>query len=303
MLQSRKHKMLVHLKEYIIITFGLAIYAFGFTTMLINANTVPGGAGGISSLLYFGFGSADGVFSLGNIYFMVNVILLGFGLIFIGPKFGAKTIYAIVVISLMMNVFQRVIPPDFTGLSAEGGDQLLMVILGAVLCGFGVGTCFVQGGSTGGTDIIAMIVNKYRNISYGRVIMYCDIIIVSTSVLVFRGDLKPAIYGVVVIATVSYTIDMVLSGSRQSTQIMVFSPHNKAIGDKIISEANRGFTYLTGEGGFTGVPQKVISVVCRKTEQTNIYRIIKEIDPDAFIVSSTVSGAYGKGFEALRIKK
>ncbi len=298
----QKNAFLTHLKEYLIITLGLSLYAFAFTTLLIKANTVPGGAGGISSLIYYAIGQPDGALTVGNIYFFVNTILLTLGLIIIGPKFGAKTVYAIIVISILMNVFERIIPPDFTGLSAEAGDQLLMVILGGVLCGAGVGICFMQGGSTGGTDIIAMIVNKYRNVSFGKVIMACDVIIVSTSIVVFKGDLKPAIYGLVVIGSVGMTIDMVLSGSRQSTQIMVFSSKYKEIGEKIISEANRGFTYFNGEGGYTGSPQKVISVVCRKTEQSNIYRIIKEVDPEAIITSAAVTGAYGKGFEALRIK-
>lgn len=301
---SKKQSMLTHLKEYAIITLGLALYAFAFTTLLIKADTVPGGAGGISSLIYYGLGQPEtGFLTVGNIYFMVNLVLLAIGLIIIGPRFGAKTVYAIIMISVLMNIFQHIIPADFTGLSAENGDQLLMVILGGVLCGGGVGICFMQGGSTGGTDIIAMVVNKYRNISFGKIIMACDIIIVSTSIIVFKGDLKPAIYGVVVIAAVGSTIDMVLSGSKQSTQIMVFSPKYKEIGERIISEANRGFTYFNGEGGYTGSPQKIVSVVCRKTEQAKIYKIIKEIDPEAFITSAAVTGAYGKGFEALRVNK
>lgn len=293
---------MVGLKEYSIITLGLAIYSLAFTAILIKANTVPGGAGGISSLIYYAIGSMSPLFTLGNIYFVVNVLFLIAGVAVIGPKFGIKTVYAIVANSILMNVFAMIIPPDFTGLSAEAGDQLLMVILGGVMCGVGVGLCFSQGGTSGGTDIVAMIVNKYRNISFGKVIMACDVVIVSTSVIVFKGDLKPAIYGVVTIASVGYTIDMVLSGSRQSSQIMVFSPHYEAIGKRIIDEAHRGFTYFNAEGGYTGDSIKVVSVVCRKTEQANIYRIIRDVDPDAFITSAAVTGAYGKGFDHLKVK-
>ncbi len=301
--QTSNQKLKKFFKEYIIITFGLAIYAFSFTTFLIKANTVPGGAGGISSLIYFGLGEPSGFLSVGTLYFLVNLVLLVFGLLTIGPKFGVKTVYGILVTSLLMNVFAIIIPENFTGLSATDGDQLLMVIIGGVLCGLGVGICFMQGGSTGGTDIIAMIVNKYRNISFGKIIMACDVVIIACSLFVFKGDLKPAIYGIVCIASVGYTIDMVISGSRQSSQIMVFSPKYKEIGDRIIEEANRGVTYLHGEGGFSGAPQKIVSIVCRKAEHSNIYHIIKEVDPDAFITSAAVSSVYGQGFDPLKIKK
>lgn len=293
----------VTLKEYTLISFGLVMYAFGFTMLLIPAQTVPGGAGGISSLIYFAMGSPTGWLSIGTLYFIVNAVFLLLSLLFMGPKFGIKTIYAVIFNSVMMNIFERVLPPDLLGLSAQSGDQLLMVILGGVFCGVGVGLCFTQGGSSGGTDIIAMIINKYRTVLYGRVIMACDFIIILLSIVVFSGDLKPAIYGFVTMAVVGYTIDMVVSGRRQSAQIMVYSPKNTEIGDRIIADAHRGVTYLHGEGGFTGAPQKILSVVCRKTEQSVIYRIIKEVDPNAFITSSAVSGAYGRGFDDLKVKK
>ncbi len=299
-----KKSALITLKEYVLITIGLIIYSFAFTTLTVKANTVPGGAGGISSLIYYALGEpTSSLLTLGNIYFVVNAIFLLVGVIIIGPRFGIKTIYAVVVNSILMNVFAMIIPADFTGLSVAEGDQLLMVILGGVLCGAGIGLCFTQGGTTGGTDIVAMIVGKYRNVSFGRVLMMCDIIIVSCSVIVFSGDLKPAIYGVVTIACIGFTIDMVLSGSRQSAQLMVFSPKYKEIGDRIITEANRGVTYLHGEGGYTGAEQKIISVVCRKTQQADIYRIIKEVDPNAFITSASVTSVYGRGFDSLKIKK
>ncbi len=300
--KTLKQKVLTVIKEYVLITFGLALYAFAFSALISKSHTVPGGAAGISSLIFYGIGGEDAAFTLGNIYFIINVVLLVLGLIIIGPKFGAKTIYAIFMISILMNLCEWLIPENFTGLSSEAGDQLLMVILGGVLCGLGVGLCFAQGGSTGGTDIIAMIINKYKNISYGKILMGCDVVIVTASVFVFDGDLKPAIYGVVVITAIGNTVDMVLSGSRQSTQITVHSIHNKVIGDRIITEAKRGVTYMLGEGGYSGAEQKVLSVVCRKTEQAQIYKIIKEEDPQAFIVAAAVTGAYGQGFEALRTK-
>lgn len=301
---SKNHPVFTIFKEYGLISLGLLIYSFGFTTLLIPAQTVPGGAGGIASLIYYGLGSPSGGFlTVGTLYFLVNAVMLSVGLMVVGPKFGIKTVYAIIFNSIMMNLFGQLLSPDLLGLSAQNGDQLLMVILGGVFCGVGVGTCFTQGGSSGGTDIVAMIINKYYPISFGKVIMACDFIIIMCSVIVFKGDLKPAIYGFVTMAAVGYTIDLVTSGTKQSVQIFIYSPHYKAIGDRIISEAHRGVTYLNGEGGYTGQTQKVTLVVCRKTEQSQIYHIIKEIDPNAFITAGSVMGVYGKGFDMLRTGK
>lgn len=301
--QLLKSKLKTGVKEYVIISIGLVIYAFGFISLLLPAKTVPGGAGGISTLLYYTLGEPGGWLSVGTLYFLVNTVLLTIGIIVIGPKFGIKTFFAVIFISLVMNIFEATLPPDVLGLSADGGDKLLMVILGGVCCGLGVGMCFSQGGSSGGTDIIAMIVNKYHNISFGKVIMLCDVIIISCSVIVFKGDLKPAIYGIVTLATVGYTIDVFISGTKQTSQIMIFSTKYKEIGDAIIKEIGRGVSYLDGEGGFTGAPQKITMVVCRKTEQSNVYRVIKSIDADAFVTVGSVMGVYGKGFDPLKVKK
>lgn len=297
---GKSHPFFKIFKEYGLISLGLVIYSFGFTTLLIPAQTVPGGAGGIASLIFYGLGSPGGWLSVGTLYFFVNAVLLLVGLMVIGPKFGVKTVYAILFNSMMMNIFGMFLPPDLLGLSSANGDQLLMVILGGAFCGIGVGTCFLQGGSSGGTDIIAMIINKYYSVSFGKVIMACDFIIIMFSVVVFKGDLKPAIYGFVTMAAVGYTIDLFMSGSKQSVQIFIYSPKYKEIGDRIIKDTKRGVTYLDGTGGYTGQPQKVTLIVCRKTEQSEVYHIIKEVDPNAFISVGSVMGVYGQGFEALR---
>lgn len=286
------------IKEYSIITLGLIIYSFAFTAVLIPAEIIGGGAGGLSTLLYYAFGSH---LTVGFYYFVVNAIFLTFGVLIVGPKFGIKTIYAILFNTMALSLMQIYIPSDIMGMDPNT-DKLLMAILGGVMAGAGVATCFTQGGSSGGTDIIAMIVTKYRNISLGKVIIACDALIVSSSYFLY-GEIKPIVYGFVTMGVLGYTIDMVLSGSKQSSQIMIFSPKHKEIGDAIISEVGRGVSYINGEGGFTGAPQKVVMVVCRKAEQSNVYRVIKGIDPEAFITVGSVMGVYGKGFDALRLKK
>ncbi|MFI3294471.1 MAG: YitT family protein [Rikenellaceae bacterium] len=295
---------LILLKEYLLIIIGLIAYAFGFTALLIPAQTVTGGAGGISALIYYALGSpTTGFLTVGTLYFLVNAVLLSIGLMVIGPKFGIKTIFAIIFTTIMMNIFGAVLSEGLLGLSAAEGDQLLMVILGGVMCGFGVGICFTQGGSSGGTDIVAMMVTKYSSISFGRVLMMCDFTIILCSILVFKGDLKPSIYGFVSLAAIGYTVELITSGNKQSVHMFIFSSKYKVIGDRIINEAKRGVSYLEAEGGFTGQPQKITMVVCRKTQQSQIYRIIKEEDPQSFISTASVSGVYGEGFEALKVRQ
>ncbi|MEG1608047.1 MAG: YitT family protein [Mucinivorans sp.] len=291
-------KVLREIKTYGIISVGLIIYSFAFTTMLLPAGIVSGGAGGLGMLLYYAFGEH---LTLGVYYFIVNAVFIFFGVIIIGPKFGIKTIYAILFNTMALSLMQLYIPPDILGMNPET-DKLLLAILGGVSAGVGIAFCFTQGGSSGGTDIIAMIINKYRNISLGKIIMMCDVLIITSSYFVF-GEIKPIIYGFVTMGMVGYTIDLVLSGSKQSAQIMIFSNKYDEIGHKIIHEAHRGVSYLNGEGGFSGQPQKVVVVVCRKSEQSEIYRIIKEVDPNAFITVGSVMGVFGKGFDSLRDTK
>ncbi|MEG0162505.1 MAG: YitT family protein [Mucinivorans sp.] len=286
------------LREYVIISLGLLVYCFAFTTILVPAEIVPGGAGGLATLLYYAF---EGHFTVGFYYFIVNAILLTFGVLAIGPRFGIKTIYAIIFNTAALSLMQLYIPSDLLDMDPNS-DKLLMSILGGVLAGVGIGTCFSQGGSSGGTDIIALVINKYRNISVGKVIIACDVIIVCSSYFL-KGEVRPIVYGFVVMGVMGYTIDMVLSGSKQSAQVMIFSPHNKQIAAAIINQVGRGVSFLDGEGGFTGAPQKIVLVVCRKTEQSAVYRVVKSIDPNAFITVGSVMGVYGKGFEALKVKE
>lgn len=294
-LTAKTTKILQETKAYIVIALGLLMYSFAWTTLLIPAKVVGGGVGGMGTLIYYATGETIPV---GVSYLVINGLFLLLGFLIIGPKFGAKTIFAILFNSLALTIMQENIPVNLMGLA---GDKLLSAILGGALAGAGVGICFTQGGSSGGTDIIAMIINRYRNVSLGKLIMMMDVIIVGSSYLVFK-DLPTIVYGYVTMSVLGYTIDMVLSGSKSSSQIMIFSPQYSEIAKRIISEANRGVTFLDAEGGYSRAPQKVVTVVCRRSEQSTIFRIVKEVDPDAFITVGSVMGVYGKGFEALRAK-
>lgn len=285
-------------KSYLIITLGLMLYAFAWTSILAPANVVGGGGGGMAMLVYYATGGHNGGIPIGYSYLVINAILIGIGTLLIGPKFGAKTIYAILCISLVMSLMQKFVPNDILGLSQ---DKLLSALLGGGMAGVGVSMCFTQGGSSGGTDIIAMIVNKYRNISYGRVLMICDVFIIGSTVFVFK-DVSTIIYGYVVVGVFGYTIDAVIAGNKQSSQIMIISKHHEAIADRIVYDIKRGVTVLDGNGWYTKKPQKVLMVLCRKNETTAIYKVIRDVDPEAFITVGSVMGVYGEGFELLRTK-
>lgn len=286
--------LLQNIKSYTIITFGLLMYTFAWIGFIIPHQITGGGVSGIGALIYYATG-----FPVGYTYFIVNVGLILIAIKVLGANFGLKTIYGVVVASLLLSVFQRFVTAPIVD------DKFMSTILGGVLAGVGLGICFSQGGSTGGTDIIAMIINKYRNISPGRVILYCDIFIIGSSYFVLF-ELEPAqrietiVYGYVTMAITSYTLDAVLSGSKQSLQVFVFSRKYEQIADRISTEVARGVTVIDGQGWYSKEPQKVIITLVRKNEANDIYRIIKEIDPEAFISVATVMGVFGKGFERIK---
>ncbi len=283
-------------KEYALISAGLILYSFAWIGILMPADVVGGGINGVGLLIYYATGGVNGGIPLGLSFLVLNGILVALGSMLIGVRFGAKTFYAIIFISAAMSVMQGLVPNNIMGL---GEDKLLSVLLGGALAGGGIGICFTQGGSTGGTDIIAMIINKYKTISYGRIIMLCDLLIIGCSIFIFK-DIATVIYGGVMVAVNGYTIDAVVAGNRQSAQIMIISSRYREIAESISTEMSRGVTLLDGEKWFTKEPTKVVMVVCRRYETGVLFKLIKRVDPDAFITYANVMGVYGKGFEPLK---
>lgn len=280
-------------RAYLIMIFGLLLYSFAWTALLVPAEVAGGGVGGVGALVFY----ATGI-PLGVTYMVVNVFLLAFGIWILGPRFGAKTIFGVLFNSAALTLLQEVLPPDLMGLA---NDKLLSAILGGGIAGAGVGLCFSVGGSTGGTDILAMIINKYRNVSLGKLIMLMDVVIVGSAYIVLR-DLPAVVYGYVTMFTMGTAVDWVLSGSKSSSQIMVFSQKYAEIAERIMCDVNRGVTILDATGAYSKSPQKVVMVICRRGEASDIYRIIKETDPKAFITQASVMGVFGEGFDALKTK-
>lgn len=276
------------IKTYAIMFLGLLLFSLGVTVFLIPAEINGGGVSGIGALVYFVTGIPAGL-----VYLAVNVILVTIAIMKLGASFGTKTIINMLVVSVLLTVFQKVLKEPIID------DKFLSAVLGGIAGGIGMGLVFSQGGSTGGTDIIAMLVTKYQRVSPGRVIMYCDVIIIAASWFVFHSP-EILVYGYVSMWVVSYTLDAFLNGANQSTQILIFSEKWEEIKNQIIHDHGRGATVLDGTGGYTGKPIKIVMTVVRKRESASIFKRIKQIDNKAFISMGSVMGVYGEGFDQLK---
>ena len=244
---------------------------------------------GIGAVIFFAF-----KIPVSLTFLAVNAVLVLVALKILGASFGFKTIYSIVVLSLFFGLFEVIHFKPFVD------DTFLSAVLGGMAGGIGLGIVFSRGGSTGGTDIFAMIVMKYRNVSPGKVIMLCDVIIIASSYLVFSSPEK-LVYGYVSMWVLSYSLDSYLNGANRSAQMFIFSSKYAQIADFITGEAVRGVTVIDGIGWYTQENTKIVISIVKKKETSAIFRKIKEIDPDAFISMGSVMGVYGRGFEKLKL--
>ncbi len=276
-------------KDYVIITFGLMSYVFGWVVFLIPSEITGGGITGVGAVLYYATKIPVSV-----TFLAVNVVLVLIAIKILGANFGVKTIYSILVLTVFFALFQNVMKKPLVE------DTFLSAVLGGMAGGIGLGIVFSRGGSTGGTDIFAMIVNKYRHVSPGKVIMLCDVVIIASSYFVFQSPAK-LVYGYVTMWVVAYTLDSFLSGANRSAQMFIISRKYEEIADFITLEAIRGVTVLHGTGWYTKEDTRVIMSVVKKRETGAIFRKIKEIDPEAFISMGSVMGVYGEGFEKLKM--
>ncbi|MFC2411053.1 MAG: YitT family protein [Bacteroides sp.] len=283
------------LREYLVITLGLLTYTMGWTCFLIPMKITGGGASGIGSLIYYLTG-----FPVGYSFLIFNVLLIGIAMKVVGANFGVKTIYAVIVASALLAVEQLLITQPVLP-----NDRLLSSIIGGLMSGLGIGIAFSQGGSTGGTDIVAMLWCKYHNVSPGRVILATDAIIISSAFFVladlsFTQRIENIVYGYLVMAVNSYAIDTYLNGIKQSLQVFIFSKEYDKVADRITADLHRGVTVVDGTGWYTKENTKVIITMLRKHEVNDLYKLVKQVDPKAFLSVASVMGVYGQGFENIR---
>ena len=278
-------------KDYVMITLGLLSYAFGFTAFILPEKIVIGSVTGLSSLIHYWLG-----WNVAITYYAINIVLLIIAFRSVGKQFVLRTIIGATISTIFIGVLQPMFPNPIVE-----GQPFMNVILGAVLCGLGLGTVFTHGGSTGGTDIIAAMVAKYSTISFGRTMMYCDVLIICSSWLLFHS-IDKIVYGLIFMVIYSVAADRVINNTRQSVQFLIISKKWQEIADNINNVAHRGCTILDGIGWYTKDAVKIVMVMCRKHESVNIFRIIKEIDREAIITQSNVNGVYGFGFDELKVR-
>lgn len=291
MKSANHNKLWLTARDYVVITLGIALYAFGFCAFILPYGVVIGGLAGLGTLIYLLTGIPVAVAQLA-----MNLTLLGFAYKIVGKAFVIRTVYGAVCISLFIGIFQPFFPEPLIP------DQMFMsVVLGGICCGFAIGLAFTHNGSTGGTDIVAAMVSKKTNVSVGRTMLYVDVCIISSSFIIFH-HIDTTVCGFIVLFLSSYIVDMVINTNRQAVQFTIFSSKWAEIANAINDEAHRGCTVIDGMGWYSKHEVKILLVMCRKIEAVTIFRIIKSIDGNAFITQGNVNGVYGKGFDEIKLK-
>lgn len=302
-------KTLTVITDYLVITLGVLTYVSAWAVFLMPNNLLGGGVSGLCAIIYYATGISMGISNL-----VINAMLLVLGTWVLGHGFGIKTIYAIIAASLGLAFLPGLIPTEFVQDFAIENGKMLCTIIGGLMTGLGIGLTFTRGGSTGGTDIIALMINKYRNISPGRLLLLLDAFIISLSLIVpsyqadgsllpFSQKLANVIYAFILVSVNSYTVDLYLTGTKQSVQMFIFSKKPETVADAIAYDMHRGVTMLRARGWHLKQDNEVITVVARRTDINQILRCIKEIDPGAFVSITNVMGVYGLGFDTFKDKK
>lgn len=303
--------ILTVLKEYFLITLGLLSYVLGWLIFLVPNNLVGGGVTGMASIIQY---ATHGLIKIGPTYFVVNALLLVSAVFILGKSFGFKTVFAVGAVSIGLSLLPSIIPDTIVKTLALDNGKLMSTLMGAICSGVGIGMSMSQGGSTGGTDIVALIINKYRNVSPGRIILTIDVFIILSSLLVpsftpagdklpFAEKIVNVVYGLILVTVNGTVVDLYLSGSRQSLQVFICSPKFPEIADMVTKDLHRGVTVLDGKGWYTQHEAHVLMVVVRKTDLPILLREVKAIDAEAFISVSSATAVYGKGFDQIKGKR
>ncbi len=276
-------------KDYLTIIVGAFMYALGVTQFIMPHQFVIGGLTGIAVLLNYAFNLPVSLLVL-----IMNALLLLLAFRILGSEFLVKTIVGVALLSLFIGMFEQV---QWDPIMTD--EPLMAGLIGAILGGSGVGLLMSVNGSSGGTDIIVLVINKFRHITPGRTMLFVDLVIVSSSYLIFRS-VETIVFGIIIIAVMATSVDWILSGIRQSVQFFIFSTQYEEIATQINLQLHRGCTVLDGTGWYTQQPQKVLLVMAKQSESTSIFRLVKQIDKNAFISQSNVVGVYGEGFDRMK---
>ena len=291
-IKNIKERLYFELKDYVMIVVGLVIYSFGFCAFILPQNVVIGGYTGLASLFYYTLG-----IPVGPVIFALNIISLLVAYKIVGKRFVMRSIFGAFGLSAIVSIMQPLFP---TAIVAPD-NPMMNVMIGGILCGLGLGLSFVHNGSTGGTDIIAAMVNKRTNVSIGRMLLYADGLIIFSSMLIFHS-IDNVVYGFLELLFATFMTDQVINTNRQAMQFLIISDKWEEIANAVVNDAHRGCTVFSGMGWFTKEDVKMLMVMCRKIEGVTVMRVVKSIDPYAFITQSNVNGVYGVGFDAMKIR-
>lgn len=299
-----KQFIIGEVKDYFNITLGLMLYTFGFTVFLLPYEIVTGGIAGIGAIVFYAT-----KFPVQYTFFIINAVLILAALKILGWRFLMKTIYATFMLTFLLEVAQDiVVMPDgsFYKLLGDGNDFMSLVI-GCMLTGTALAIVFLNNGSTGGTDIVAAVVNKYHNISLGKVLILVDLCIINSCLLIdtfgsFDVRAQKVVFGLCTMFIECTMLDFVMNWQRQSVQFMIFSKHHNEIAEAIAKTTDHSLTILDGHGWYSGKEMKVICLLAKKNESPIIFRLIKTIDPTAFVSQSSVIGVYGEGFDQIKVR-
>ena len=296
-------ELLYEIKDYVYITFGLLLYTFGFTVFLLPYQIVTGGIAGVGAIIFYAT-----QFPVQYTFFIINAVLIVASLKTLGWRFLIKTVYATLMLTLMLEVSQDIVMlPDgtFHKLLGEGND-FMSLIIGCSITGTALAIVFLNNGSTGGTDIVAAVLNKFHNITLGRAISLIDLCIIGSCLFVssfggFEERCSKVVFGLCTMFIECLMLDYVMNMQRQSVQFLIFSKKYQEIAFAITRHTDHTLTILDGHGWYTGKPTKVLCLLAKRRESVQIFRLIKQIDPNAFVSQSSVIGVYGEGFDAIKV--
>ncbi|MDY6121677.1 MAG: YitT family protein [Porphyromonas sp.] len=320
---TKKDSIQTVLRDLLFMFMGVAAYTFGWTAFILSQDVTSGGLAGITTIIQIATNIPATI-----PYNIINVGLLVLSLIFLGWKFSLKTVLGVGMLAFTIPVGQALFTPTDTAQGLQiyqnlpdfvtstiphvgpmlTNEPFVALFIGSIFCGIGLGFVFSVNGSTGGTDVVVAIINKYRNISLGRAMIMVDTVIIVTGCIVshyfgpqysWSVAIGKLAFSVVEILVVAQTLDFYMNSNRQSVQFLIFSLKYEEINEAITKRLQRGCTILEAQGGYSRQPAKVLMVVARKNMSVPIHRIVREIDPKAFVSEARVRGVYGEGFDAL----
>ncbi len=279
-------------KDLLFIALGILSYSVGYTAFILPEKVVMGGVSGISALLYYATNIPAGISIL-----VLNVSMLIIAFKALTKQFVVRTVIGVGIMSVFVGLLQPFFQQSL--LITPGQDKFMHVIIGALMAGAGLGIVFSHNGSTGGTDIVIAMLNKYFRVSFGRAMQFIDCTIISSSYLLFHST-ETIVYGVVFTLVASYACDYVVNGTRQTVQFLIISKKYKEIADTINARVRRGVTQVEGKGWYSKENVEILLVLTRKYESQDVFNLIKEIDPDALVSQSFCHGVFGEGFDKIK---